>query len=105
MCLMDEELRSIVREDESIGWAFVNEGTAEKPKVGPRCSGDRGEGCMTGLGKIRSLRWLCSTLAHLTYRAYISPADASGPDGTEVLYCWGFEAFPFSIMSHCILPV
>jgi len=46
MCLIDEELRSIVREDESIGWAFVNEGTAEKPKVGPRCSGDRGEGCM-----------------------------------------------------------
>ena len=33
MCLMDEELRSIVREEKSTGWAFVNEGTAEKPKV------------------------------------------------------------------------
>ena len=33
MCLMDEELRSVAMEAESPGWAFVNEGTAEKPKV------------------------------------------------------------------------
>jgi hypothetical protein len=42
MCLMDQELRSIVHEDESIGWAFVNEGLQRNP----RCSEDRGEGCM-----------------------------------------------------------
>ena len=33
MCLMDEELRTVAREERSSGWAFVNEGTVEKPKV------------------------------------------------------------------------
>ncbi|KAG1663229.1 hypothetical protein FOA52_004430 [Chlamydomonas sp. UWO 241] len=33
-CMMDDELRQIVDEGQSAGWAFVNEGTAEKPKTG-----------------------------------------------------------------------
>ena len=33
MCLMDEELRTVAREEQSPNWAFVNEGTVEKPKV------------------------------------------------------------------------
>ena len=33
MCLMDEELRSVVNEAKSTGWTFINEGTVEKPKV------------------------------------------------------------------------
>ena len=34
MCLMDEDLRQVAREDQSPGWVFLNEGTTEKPKVG-----------------------------------------------------------------------
>ena len=45
MCLIDEELRSVVSEAKSSGWAFVNEGTVEKPKV-RRC----GTGTKMGMG-------------------------------------------------------
>ena len=34
MCLLDDSLRSVVREEESHGWFWANEGTAEKPKRG-----------------------------------------------------------------------
>ncbi|GAX83233.1 hypothetical protein CEUSTIGMA_g10659.t1 [Chlamydomonas eustigma] len=34
MCLMDDELKDVVKEAESSGWSFVNEGTALKPKTG-----------------------------------------------------------------------
>ena len=34
MCVLDEELRGLVSELDSPGWAFVNEGTEEKKKQG-----------------------------------------------------------------------
>lgn len=34
LCLMDAELQSIASQDLSMGFSFVNEGTAEKPKTG-----------------------------------------------------------------------
>ncbi len=34
MCLLDDDLRSVVDEAQSRGWAYVNEGTLEKPKRG-----------------------------------------------------------------------
>jgi hypothetical protein len=33
MCLMDNELQAVVKEELSSGWSFVNEGTALKPKA------------------------------------------------------------------------
>jgi len=33
-CLLDVDLQQIVVEADSVGWGFVNEGTAEKPKTG-----------------------------------------------------------------------
>ena len=34
MCMLDEGLHTVVVQQESESWAFVNEGTAEKKKQG-----------------------------------------------------------------------